>query len=521
MATVGFESVPLLPMILDLHCGVVAVLQKPSVTRGAWTPKFFPGAAASGRRNWRKGGSPLYFPCSNRTAPRRWPVIAGNLFPPQKSCTKALSRETYQNHQSWLVTMDRFGVFVHDVVEREAGEVKPPSASDFDSPATGFPLPKTRRPKVSAFKARLGQATDAVTPKPDAAAKKTAAAAHVANDEFYATERRDIDEENRHRIASMSAEEIEEARRELMKGLSPSILERLMQRASIDDEPTSNSPFAPSPATRIKSPPEISVEDADAPPEPEPPSLSATTKQETSYLPKQPMSRGPNPHPIDEDRAPDHIPETLFPITEQPNAATHFPRAEYDDLDPSDPDFLQSLHTKYFPDLPADPAKLAWMAPIPSEDSAADRESPYHPDQSSLPATALRFDFKGKLVPPRSSRKIPVTAGLHHHGLAPEAAGYTVEELSILARSAVPAQRCISFQTLGRILYRLGKGEWGTGLNDAIAMGVWSSMKQGRVLDTLVDAAGKEDGHRSSQAFALESLWLFEKGGWKEKFSGL
>jgi hypothetical protein len=233
------------------------------------------------------------------------------------------------------------------------------------------------------------------------------------------------------------------------------------------------------------------------------------------------MSKGPDPCPIDEDRAPDQIPENLFPITEQPEGATHFPKAEYDELDPTDPDFLQTLHTKYFPDLPADPAKLAWMAPIPSEDSAADRDSPYHPGQASLPASALRFDFKGQLVPPRLSRNIPVTAGLHHHGLAPEAAGYTVEELSILARSAVPAQRCIAFQTLGRILYRLGRGEWGAGFRDPITIGVWTSVKQGRVLDTLTDAAGQEDGHRSSQAFALEALWLFEKGGWKEKLPGI
>ncbi|KAG7150343.1 RNA polymerase II-associated protein rba50 like [Verticillium longisporum] len=74
------------------------------------------------------------------------------------------------------------------------------------------------------------------------------------------------------------------------------------------------------------------------------------------------------------------------------------------------------------------------------------------------------------MLPPRLSRQIPVSKGLHHHGQAPEAAGYTIEELSILARSAVAAQRCIAFQTIGRIFYRLGKGEWGNSDEDTEKM---------------------------------------------------
>ncbi len=128
---------------------------------------------------------------------------------------------------------------------------------------------------------------------------------------------------------------------------------------------------------------------------------------------------------------------------------THFPRPHAPDLDPSDPDFLENLHQKYFPDLPADPSKLAWMAPIPSEGSLADRDSPYHPGQDSLAVSQLRFNFMGRLLPPRIARAIPVSKGLHHHGEAPEAAGYTIIELARLARSVVPSQRCLAFQTLG------------------------------------------------------------------------
>ncbi len=76
----------------------------------------------------------------------------------------------------------------------------------------------------------------------------------------------------------------------------------------------------------------------------------------------------------------------------------------------------------------------------------------------------------------------------------------------------MPAQRCIAFQTLGRILYRLGAGDFGPAQDDLPA-GLWRCFTDGRVLDTLTDAAAVEEGrgHRGSRVYALEALWLFEK----------
>jgi len=410
-------------------------------------------------------------------------------------------------------------VFVSDLVEKETSAPKPLEESDFQTPASGFPAPK-KRAKVSAFKQRR-QAAAAAAAASASASPSTAATrnnAPTSEKEFYAAEKQKIDKENRQRLADMTPAEIEAARRELMEGLDPSLIERLFKRANIDDS-ESSSPFNINTDSQSTPPPEIKVEDTSTPP----PAPKATLPTETwtdERTVKQPLSKGPNPQPIDEDRAPTRLPEDLTPITDFPRSTTHFPSQKDPDLDPSDPNFLESLHKKYFPNLPADPTKLAWMAPLPTENSVADKESPYHPDKESLSTGALRFDFKGRLIPPRLSRKIPVSKGLHHHGLAPEAAGYTIEELSILARSAVPAQRCIAFQVLGRILFRLGNGEWGEDENDPIAMGIWGSVKQGRVLDSLTEEATKEHGHRSSQAYALEALWLYEKGGWKAKFSG-
>lgn len=302
----------------------------------------------------------------------------------------------------------------------------------------------------------------------------------------------------------------------------------LLKRANIDEH-SSASVFDEPAEVRSDTPEAITPEET--------PAIVIDDTTTASHQEKPPKSR--KTVRFDEDAPPPEPPTDLFEATsqqqqqQQPTSSTanvdtfaanttHFPQPkQLPDLDPDDPDFLETLHQKYFPSLPADPSKLAWMAPIPTPHSVADRESPYYPGQTSLSIAALRFDFKGRLLAPAKSRNIPVSKGLHHHGEAPEAAGYTVTELGRLARSAVPAQRCVAFQTLGRILFRLGKGEWGN--NEAeVAKGIWRSVQENRVMDSLLEAAEVPEGqgHRGSRSYAVEALWLFEKGGWKENFQG-
>ncbi|KAK5662560.1 hypothetical protein OQA88_8472 [Cercophora sp. LCS_1] len=420
---------------------------------------------------------------------------------------------------------------IFDIKERSTSEVKPPSFPDPASSNTGFPAPKKR---VSAFKRqRQAQSSNEPATAKELQQPNTTRPGGGSSQEDAATaEKRRIDEENQARLASMSPQEILEAQKDLFNALDPRLLELLLRRANLDDKPKGPDPFAipggDASSTAMPDPPEIEIEE----PAPEPverPSEPPRTK------PKKTVT-------FDEDAAPSQPPDDLFPISSppsksassngdhvHPDGTTHFPAPpQAPDLDPSDPDFLENLHKKFFPSLPADPSKLAWMAPIPTENSAADRESPYYPGQDSLPVSALRFDFKGALLAPRTSRTVPVTKGLHHHGEAPEAAGYTIPELARLARSAVPSQRCIAYQTLGRMLYRLGRGEWGTGSGgrggdeDDLAFALWRCFQEGRVLESLEEEASKKhgEGHMSSKAFATEALWLFEKGGWRERWKG-
>ena len=208
---------------------------------------------------------------------------------------------------------------------------------------------------------------------------------------------------------------------------------------------------------------------------------------------------------------------------EAPEGSVHFPKPPAaPELDPNAPTFLDDLHQKYFPSLAHDPSKLAWMAPATAEENAA-----YDPSSENLDPKDVRFDFKGKIIPPSQSARIPTDVGLHHHGDAPSAAGYTIGELGILSRSAFPAQRSIAMQTAGRILYRLGKGEFGNenlvqaegpvGERGMLAKGLWEAVEENRIIDTITAEASKESGHQTSIALAQEAVWNWRKGGGRQR----
>ncbi|RYP74913.1 hypothetical protein DL771_002697 [Monosporascus sp. 5C6A] len=457
-------------------------------------------------------------------------------------------------------------LIIGDVREKEATEPKAPSFPQIKPSGSGFPEHK-KRTKISAFKQKR-QGLEPQQPKPQPPSslsrEKNGArppAPDATDGNVQEKERRRIDRENSERLASMSPEEIEAARQELFGSLDPSTLERLLKRANLDegkgpspfDLPEQMSQAEPTIPQEKQDAPEITIDDTSRHDNPmSSRNLMATVEEEDEQETPESTAKTPSkrvhfaapesPEPIPANEQQPHRKPNLTPTNPSPNiddAAPPVPPAEHilqptdpsitrphwpqppqpSDIDPHDPNFLEELHKKYFPSLPADPSKLAWMAPIPTPNSAADLDSPYHPSQSSIPASQLRFDFRGALLPPRVSRAVPTTKGLHHHGEAPEAAGYTIPELARLARSAVPGQRCVAYQTLGRVLYRLGRGEFGAPGADSVADGVWALCGEGAVLRSLYDEASLEEGrgHRSARAFAIEAVWLFEKGGWGER----
>ncbi|KAF8794743.1 RNA polymerase II-associated protein 1 like protein [Argiope bruennichi] len=83
--------------------------------------------------------------------------------------------------------------------------------------------------------------------------------------------------------------------------------------------------------------------------------------------------------------------------------------------------------------------KLEWMSDLPKP----------NPVDLKTGFTA-RFDFEGKLL--ARDLETPTYKGLHHHGSEPEVAGYSLEELFLLARSTMQSQRITALHTIAHIL---------------------------------------------------------------------
>ena len=67
-----------------------------------------------------------------------------------------------------------------------------------------------------------------------------------------------------------------------------------------------------------------------------------------------------------------------------------------------------------------------------------------------------RFDFNGKLLTPEESASISTKRGMHHHADEAAHAGYTLEELFTMTKSAVMSQRSIALKTLTNIIAKVG-----------------------------------------------------------------
>lgn len=214
--------------------------------------------------------------------------------------------------------------------------------------------------------------------------------------------------------------------------------------------------------------------------------------------------------------------------TEANEVDVHFPKAkpvtEDPDLDMDDPKFYDQLHEKYFPDLPKETSKLAWMtAPMPKKkflvyESISD----------------MRFDFKGNLIQlDDKSQDVPTYAGLHHHSDNPQLAGYTIPELVHFSRSVVPTQRCLGIQVLGRILHKLGLHKYNIvpisdtddeenpvyaaevkEVRDQFEDLMWDLIDEVMVIDSITEASDEnKTKNLSVRNYALEALWLWKKGG--------
>ncbi|KAL8657556.1 MAG: hypothetical protein Q9226_001793 [Calogaya cf. arnoldii] len=404
---------------------------------------------------------------------------------PQDSVNRALPRSPWG--------------LVADIQERSTPTtVKPPSPPRIKNSQDGFPIHK-KRSKFGVLKQGLDSTSPDGNMKRSTPEVVPSIYGSSGEKTDKPTDRHEIDLENKQQLAQMSSVDIHQARKELMSGLTPSLIEKLLRKANIEeDQEVMNGPDAAAQAKSVSQKPSKKVNfdlKVDGTPSSQPSSQTEDPAFDSEDIPIKPRA---DLQPVCASSGYLALPSIRFPRPPTPPA-----------LDPEDPEFLSKLHSTYFPSLPSNPNALLWMQPPDSAESEA-----YSPSLDNVLPSAVRFDFRGRLLPPRLASQIPPTKGLHHHGTAPEAAGYTVPELAHLSRSSFPSQRCIAYQTLGRILYRLGTGVFGPEDHE-LCQGLWKCIEQGRILETLTTEAARDGdtGNRTCWVTATEAVWLWRKGG--------
>ncbi|KAG6902415.1 hypothetical protein C0995_000341 [Termitomyces sp. Mi166 len=157
------------------------------------------------------------------------------------------------------------------------------------------------------------------------------------------------------------------------------------------------------------------------------------------------------------------------------------------------------IRRRYFPNAPANDPNIAWM----QESQPSDLQA----------ASALRFDLSGAPIPLSVSSTLPTHLGLHHHAEGTHA-GYTLDDMFLLSRSTVPAQRATMLGVLAKVAQRIAamsKGE---------TEGVEGLLGREEELRKRIVAAGAEalPERGSVGARAVEVVWQCIVG-WDEEIT--
>ncbi|KZV90100.1 hypothetical protein EXIGLDRAFT_771129 [Exidia glandulosa HHB12029] len=157
-----------------------------------------------------------------------------------------------------------------------------------------------------------------------------------------------------------------------------------------------------------------------------------------------------------------------------------------DPMDVSSPraeDDTEAIRTRYFPNEPIDNPSLAWLK---------------QPEGAGYEDKTPRFDLQGKPIPLELLETLPSHLGLHHHAQGTRA-GYTLDDLLLLSRSTVPAQRTTMFGVLCSITRQLARDEL-----SAYDLGGTRDQVRERILDAAISVMGE---HGSLGVRAVDVLW--------------
>ncbi|KAH9046233.1 hypothetical protein EDB84DRAFT_695390 [Lactarius hengduanensis] len=379
---------------------------------------------------------------------------------------------------------------VGSVFERQPrSSVSAPSTPKSVGSNKGFPMAQHRSESVFARSrkapqqpgAQLLRATEPPVVQPAPIMQKYTPSEGSEDNDWRAQ----ISEENERRVAAMTEHEREEERREIEEIFGKNIGE-VLQRARRAREANQGQT---KPATSLERDLARGLPDDGAIAQPEPPTLRVVPVGERAAEPSSPLSivSGASTRPSTPARAnrklrfaevtPDDVhvyesappsprrkPLALPPSSSDDSAVSlgqwkgPFPKSLSPSQPPSEPPSLEKvtpssvvsgltpeegtpedIRRRFFPSLPSGDPSLAWIEATPLLDPAA---------------STLRFDLRGAPIPPQLSVTLPTHLGLHHHAEGARA-GYTIDDVFLLARSTVPAQRVVMFGVMAGITRRL------------------------------------------------------------------
>ncbi|OCH89933.1 hypothetical protein OBBRIDRAFT_755864 [Obba rivulosa] len=344
--------------------------------------------------------------------------------------------------------------------------------------------------------------------------------------------RSQVDEENRRRVEHMTEEEREQERQEILERFGPNVGEILRKareaRESQRSQPSLMRQEEPSTTFEV-------TERISSPKSPRPTSPPSVLIRSSSTRPPSRTDRklrfadvGPNDIHVYESAPPSprRKPFALPPPTpedgptislgewqggrtdrsassreETPTAPTGSTRPG-ENAEEGTPEYIRQ---RFFPTAPANDPSLAWIQSAEAESSSSEQVAP-----------DVRFDLSGTPIPPSLTSSLPTHLGLHHHAEGTHA-GYTLDDIFLLSRSTVPAQRATMLGVLARIAHKLARSRKGDRESRISELASRENELRKRILAAGVEAMGERG---SLGARAIEVIWECIVG-WDEELIAL
>nr|GAT56313.1 predicted protein [Mycena chlorophos] len=355
------------------------------------------------------------------------------------------------------------------VFERSA--TSKPSSSFISTPSTtGFPQ-ATHRSKKSAF----ARSREIVNPPRNhvplvAPSRPNPPQEHNEDDnEDWRAQMRRVNEQ---RVNAMSDEEREAERREIMERFGPGIEDILRKvRASRQGENATAGPSTPRP-------------------EPLPPALVSPSRPSSRASKKIRFAEvTPNDVHVYESApsSPKKKALALPPPTANDDAVSlgtwkgKQPATNNDEPEEGTPEYIRR---RFFPSASSENPSLAWM-----------QDTPPDPGSAGPAPSTLRFDLGGNLLSPDLHSTLPTHLGLHHHApdeAGVQLAGYTLDDIFLMTRSEVKAQRAASMRMMVGIARWANTNEDQTELRPRVlAAGVEAMTERGSLGLHAVEVVGE------------------------------